>query len=221
MKPPVDRGPMPPDPRDLERLGDLLGEDGVGGGHEPEPARQGRTRAARAPRPAGPTSSEDEAGPARLLAAVWEEVVGEEVAANSRPRRLKQGKLTASASSTAWAQTLQFLSETIQARLNERLGGQIVKQVVFHHAGWEEIPRGACRLPSSPADTPGEPGTTPRSHPSSSSGSVHSRAETTLSKEQQEALDNVESMSLEPELKERIARAMRAAFVRDQQDSVR
>ena len=226
MKPGTDHEAIAPDPEGLERLGDLLGEGYADG-----------ARAA-APRASRPVSQEVESDPARRLAAVWDEVVGEEAATNSRPRRLKQGKLTASASSTAWAQTLQFLAETIEARLNERLGSQVVKQVVFHHAGWEEIPRGVApektndeasgnRGISDTADTACTtavsrvPGETSQSGPSPNSCSVDPHAQTTLSKEQQEALANVEAMSLEPELKERIVRAMRAAFVRDQWDSVR
>lgn len=225
----------------FSRLADLLGDaysnvcsgEALPGADEVAPAAP---KALRAPRGAPSVAGGQRANPAadqatdlaRRLSAVWDEVVGAEVAANSRPLRLKQGRLTASASSAAWAQTLQFLSGSIVVRLNERLGEHVVNELVFHHAGWEEgVRKGPARsfagldgeaqagqrgatVPASPPDAPLQ---------ASSPGAVH--REPTLSSEQRRALESVEDLALEPELKRRIANAMRAAFVRAQQGSVR
>jgi len=172
---------------DFDRVGDLL-KDAWG----PLTAADG-TEAQK-----GQDSGRDEGrSVARLLAAVWSEVVGEEVAANARPVQLRQGRLTVSASSSAWAQTLQFMAETVRSRLNERLGADVVGEVVFRHAGWEENgPRfqvGAER---------GEPGAHIATAPSAATP------------EEEAAIAGVKSLGLEPDLEQSILRAMRASFGR-------
>jgi hypothetical protein len=96
------------------------------------------------------------------------------------------------------------MSEAIIARVNERLGSGTVERVVFRHAGWEENPprrvagaarAGAAAVPESGAEP--------------------------LSAEQMDALSEVERLGLAPELQEKITRAMKAAFVRGEQDFVR
>jgi hypothetical protein len=147
---------------------------------------------------------------AKRVALLWPDVVGDEAAANSRPLRLWQGRLSASASSAAWAQTLQFLAGTVAGRLNERLGNGVVREVVFRHAGWEEDPVARAR---DNADR--------RDEPTGALAEFDSSDARSLSAEQIRALDEVEGLDLDPELKRRIASAMRLAFVRGQQDSVR
>jgi hypothetical protein len=167
-------------PPDFDRLGELMG-DVCGGPSAPGPVSEARD------------------DPARRLAAIWPDVVGAEVAANARPVQLKKGRLAVSASSSVWAQTLQFMGDAIAARLNERLGEGVVGQVVFRHAGWEERPR---RRPNPrPGEARGQP--------------------IELSADQQQALALVAALDLPPELRARIARAMEAAFVRGEPDSVR
>jgi len=206
---------------DFERLGDLLRgvqdvqELGSGAPHDGGSDTTGRS----AP-PAG--SSVDRGGAhsaatdprsprpdvSRRLAAVWPDVVGPEAAANARPVQLRQGRLVVSASSSAWAQTLQLMSEAIVGRLNECLGPGSVERAVFRHAGWEEEarPSGAARPAGLPEGGPaGRPTTAVRP----------------LSKEQEEALAEVEGLEVAPELRRRMAGAIKAAFVRAQQDSVR
>jgi hypothetical protein len=143
---------------------------------------------------------------ARVLSAAWPDVVGPEVAANARPVQLRQGRLVVSASSSVWAQTLHLMSEAIVGRLNERLGGGTVERIVFRHAGWDEraqTPRGAESAPPAAGDP------------------VPADSVLPLSSEQKEALAAVRRLDLAPELRAKIERAMRAAFVRGEQDSVR
>jgi hypothetical protein len=202
---------------DFDRVGDLL--QGVhrvpgpstGDGGEPLPV---------APPPTGPQSLESgrpgprspRADAARLLAVVWQEAVGPDVAANARPVQLRQGRLVVSASSSAWAQTLQLMSEAIVTRLNERLGAGTVEQAVFRHAGWEEEPR------RRPGPRSGEPTLGTRSP---AMGSPGGSAAGPLNEEQEAALAAVDGLDVSPELREKMKRAMRAAFVRTEQGSVR
>jgi hypothetical protein len=180
-------------PADFDRLGDLLGE---AGGVPPRTTR------------GGPGDRD-----AEVLAVIWPEVVGDEVAANARPVQLKQGRLVVSASSSAWAQTLQLMGDAVAARINERMGERVVEEVVFRHAGWEE--RSAGR----PVGGPG--GRVSAGRPSGGHGPGQVGEGGALSAEQTAALAEVEALDLSPELRDKIAHAMEAAFVRAQQDSVR
>ncbi|MGH7856252.1 MAG: DUF721 domain-containing protein, partial [Candidatus Binatia bacterium] len=60
---------------------------------------------------------------------VWEEVVGEILAARAEPIRIEDGKLVVRVANSAWMQELQFLKEEIRARLNERLGSRVVRNI--------------------------------------------------------------------------------------------
>ncbi len=189
---------------DFSRLGDLLEEvPEMPVGALPRRTSLGASRGG-----AFPASEQD---PTRVLALVWPDVVGEEIAANARPVHLRQGRLIVSASSSAWAQTLQLMSDAIVTGLAERLGPAMVERIVFHHAGWEEHPSR-----HSESETAGRPRA---AEPTAPGG------EAPLTRGEKEALSAVERMDLTPELREKITRAMKAAFVhehvREQQDSVR
>lgn len=142
----------------------------------------------------------------RAVAAVWPEAVGAEVAANASPVQLKNGRLTVATSSSVWADTLRYMGADLTSRLNQRLGSQVVEEMVFRHAGWEERPH-----QNVPADYPRA------AAPTEAGAEANGR----LSVEQQEALAGVEELDLPPEIRERVVRAMRAAFARYQGDSVR
>lgn len=197
---------------DLERLGDLLG-DTYGslageGSAVPSTCAQPGGRGPSLRAGGGLSGAVDEAGepaPGRLISAVWLGVVGPEVAANARPVQLRRGRLVVSVSSSGWAQSLQFMGPAIATGLNERLGRRVVEQVAFRHAGWEERP---------PAGTAGGPSPT-----GDTEGPDEARA--ALTAEQAAALAEVERLDLSPELRGRIVRAMKAAFVRREQGSVR
>lgn len=191
---PAGRPADPPD--DFSRLGDLLlaVEDPLVG----------------AARPGGlPETSFDRDAAARAVAAVWADVVGAEVAANARPVHLQRGRLVVSTSSSVWAQTLQLMSEAVLAGLKERVGAGVVERVVFRHAGWEERPRGAAGL-ECPAGAAAAESRRPERDSARS-----------LSDEEAEALAALERLEMPPDLRDAVRRAMRAAFVRGEQDSVR
>ena len=196
---------------DFERVGDLLG-DACDVAASADAARgQGTARSQRrsAVSSRGDTDDTDtraaaKAGErrhdaARVLAQAWTEIAGPDVAANTRPVQLKRGRLVVSTSSSAWAHALQDLGEGLKERLNERVGRTVVRKIAFRHAGWEE------RLGE-------ESGANPAPRQST---------ETALSQEQSEALAQLDEVDLPAGLRDRIARAMKAAFVRGEQDSVR
>ncbi len=189
---------------DFDRLGDLLGNvcDAASAPTAPAegthtPGAPGATAPAAGGRAGSPGASSSD--PARALALVWTDVMGPDMAANARPVQLNRGRLVVSTSSSAWAQTLGYMEEELKAKLNDRLGSGTVKSVVFRHAGWEERPRHAGGPTSAPeAAKPGP-----------------------LSQEQADALAKVEELGLPSEIRDRIVRAMKASFVRGQQESVR
>lgn len=195
---------------DFDRLGDLMpvGEDGVSAPDSPPPAAATDL--------------------SRRLAAVWAEAVGAEVAANARPVQMREGRLVVTTSSSAWAQTLHSMSEMVVTRLNQQLGGEAVKKVVFRHAGWEDPSAGPAKAedktgaivaataaaprPAAPASADlmgvvsSEPGTPSRSDP------------TGFTDDERRALADLDALSLDPVVKDTIRDAMKAGFVRARQD---
>jgi hypothetical protein len=182
-------------PEDFGRVGDLLGgfceAASVPASNEVRPG-EGQHAA----RPAGGVARGDIA---RALAAAWPRIAGAEVAANTAPVQLKAGRLVVSASSSVWAHTLQYMAEDLMSQLNEYLGADTVKRIVFRHAGWEERPHGGALVRQEVADQElGE-----------------------LSQAQSEALAQLEGLDMPPAIREAMGRAMKASFVRSQRDSVR
>jgi len=91
------------------------------------------------------------------------------------------------------------MESDLKDRMNERLGPGTIEQIVFRHAGWEERKRSGQVEQPPPRPDLSEP----------------------LSARQREALAEVKDLDLPPETRERILRAMKASFVRGEQDSVR
>lgn len=60
---------------------------------------------------------------------LWPEVVGQTVATRAQPLRIINGILTVAVSSGPWMQELNFLKEVMKEKLNERLGGEVVKDI--------------------------------------------------------------------------------------------
>ena len=63
------------------------------------------------------------------LAKAWPEVVGERLAAETRPSRLEAGTLVVQATSGPWGSQATFLAKEILKRANQALGGEEVKRV--------------------------------------------------------------------------------------------
>ena len=197
---------------DLERVGDLLPL--VAGPSGPSSADRGKIPERRPEAPQGGGCPGDGGGGpsahmTRLLAMVWPEVAGPEVAANARPVRFRQGRLVVSVSSSTWAQTLQLMSEAIASRLNERLGPGTVRQLIFRHAGWEAGPE--------TRPEPREDGRPPGKRPPAVSAVKYEA----LSTEQEAALATIDTLDISPELRGKMKRTISAAFSRREEDFVR
>jgi hypothetical protein len=62
---------------------------------------------------------------------LWPEVVGPAISSRARPLRIINGTLTVAVSSGPWMQELTFLKGMIREKLNDRMGGEIVKDIVI------------------------------------------------------------------------------------------
>jgi len=60
----------------------------------------------------------------------WDQIVGREVAAHTRPDRFSDGEVVVIADSTAWATQVRLLAATLVRRLNEELGDGTVSRVI-------------------------------------------------------------------------------------------
>lgn len=97
----------------------------------------------RIPRPASEAlrSALRQAAPKTRLAAVqsvWEEVVGERVAAVAQPVSERQGEVTIACADTIWAQELDLMQEQLQRGLREQLGEDAPSGLRFRVKGARE-----------------------------------------------------------------------------------
>jgi predicted nucleic acid-binding Zn ribbon protein len=63
---------------------------------------------------------------------MWENVVGPDLAAHSRPVKLEQGELTVEAESTAWATQLRLLTPKLITRIADGVGRGVVTKLNVH-----------------------------------------------------------------------------------------
>jgi len=221
------------DSGDFSELGALLGDHfdaatprGPAAGGAALPVSGGATAAPRRSHPApARTPTVSPGGGLDLAAAIsraWPQVVGEEGAVNSQPVRLRQGRLTVAASSTVWAQTLQFMEQTIAAGLNERLGSPpgapVIERISFRHAGWQGRPPVASDHVEPEVPGAGAPTRSPAAVRGPAAGQEPLPG---LTPDQEAALRSIDELGLAPQLAAKIIAAMKASFVRDQQNPVR
>jgi predicted nucleic acid-binding Zn ribbon protein len=62
---------------------------------------------------------------------VWDEAVGPGIAGHARPSWIRKGLLRVEVSDPIWLQELEFVSDDIRDRLNQRLGGKRIKRLEF------------------------------------------------------------------------------------------
>ncbi len=62
---------------------------------------------------------------------VWDEIVGKQVSAAAQPEFITEGKLFVTTKSPVWANELTFMKADIMSRLNKRLGGKVIKEIIF------------------------------------------------------------------------------------------
>jgi len=80
---------------------------------------------------------------------VWEGTVGPAIAAQARPTGFRDGVLTVTVANAPWMQQLTFLKRDIMARLNTRLGCNLVTDI-YLRAGQPETPPVAVKSPPPP-----------------------------------------------------------------------
>ena len=74
----------------------------------------------------------------------WDRLVGPEIADHCRPESLIDGVLVLVAESTAWATQLRLLTRTLQAKLREQVGPEVVTSIVVRgpaQPDWRKGPR--------------------------------------------------------------------------------
>lgn len=62
---------------------------------------------------------------------LWPDVVGQQIAKVTQADRIDRGKLTVRVSTAAWRNELVFLKKQIIVKLNQAIGDEIVKDIVF------------------------------------------------------------------------------------------
>jgi len=62
---------------------------------------------------------------------IWNQTVGNAIARNAQPEKIRNGTLMVKVSSPVWMQQLQFMKEMIVAKLNEQLKNDVVKNIFF------------------------------------------------------------------------------------------
>jgi predicted nucleic acid-binding Zn ribbon protein len=86
----------------------------------------------------------------------WEEIVGHDLAAHTRPDSFSDGELAVAADSTAWATQVRLLAPALVRRLNAELGDGAVRRVKVRGPAPPRR-RGGWRVPGGkgPGDTYG------------------------------------------------------------------
>lgn len=73
---------------------------------------------------------------------IWNEAVGDMIARNAQPEKIRQGTLFVKVSSPVWMQQLQYLKDTITDKINQTLGKEVVKNIFFVIGQVEAPPSG-------------------------------------------------------------------------------
>ncbi|MDB5033687.1 MAG: hypothetical protein JWQ98_928 [Chlorobi bacterium] len=61
----------------------------------------------------------------------WVEIVGESVAKHAQVERIERGTMFVKVQSAVWRNELAMRRDEIRAKVNERLGAEIVKEIVL------------------------------------------------------------------------------------------
>ncbi len=62
---------------------------------------------------------------------VWDEVVGSAIAEHASPSKITKNRLIVHVPESVWLQELEYVSETIKEKLNQRLGRKAVDKIIF------------------------------------------------------------------------------------------
>ena len=80
---------------------------------------------------------------------IWDEVVGPQIAAHTRPEKIRDGVLEVCVDQPTWMQQLQLLKPQILAKLNARLGDGALREIFLKRgkAAPRTEPPGAIKPP--------------------------------------------------------------------------
>jgi predicted nucleic acid-binding Zn ribbon protein len=73
--------------------------------------------------------------------ALWAEVVGEKTASATQADRVRNGIMYVTCRDSLWAQELHFLRPIIIEKLNERLGGEVIREIRLSGVGFRKTGR--------------------------------------------------------------------------------
>ncbi len=82
---------------------------------------------------------------------VWDEVVGEQVSSNARPDFIRDGIMFVVTKSPVWANELTFYKTDMIARLNRKVGANVLKDIIFKSG---RFPRKSAKSTAAQAETP-------------------------------------------------------------------
>ncbi|HEY1371814.1 MAG TPA: DUF721 domain-containing protein [Candidatus Binatia bacterium] len=63
---------------------------------------------------------------------IWNDLVGDIIARNAQPEKIRNGTLFVKVSSHVWMQQLQYMKDTITDKVNEKLEREVVKNIFFY-----------------------------------------------------------------------------------------
>ena len=78
---------------------------------------------------------------------VWEEAVGPYNAARSRPESVKNGRLTVLVEGSAWIEHFGYFKTDFIERINQALGGPVIRDIVFRSGPVESNRKARERKP--------------------------------------------------------------------------
>lgn len=69
-------------------------------------------------------------GEARAISA-WEKAVGPQIASQTQPLKIQDGKLIVKVESSTWKNELVFLKQELIGKLNQSVGEEVVADIIF------------------------------------------------------------------------------------------
>jgi hypothetical protein len=71
--------------------------------------------------------------------AFWNDIVGDNIAKNAKPFRVRKGILYVAVRSSVWASELQMMEPEIRKKINEYLNNDVIKELRFYPPRYREI----------------------------------------------------------------------------------
>ncbi len=75
-----------------------------------------------------------------LAMAYWDKIVGPQAAAATEPDCVREGVLFVRTKSSVWSHELTFLKAAVITRLNQRIGKQVIRDIIFRAQGVKKQP---------------------------------------------------------------------------------